>query len=532
MLRVIVSDDEKKVSQLICHLGEWNSLGMEVVGVAQNGIEALDLLQRFSAHILITDIRMPGCDGLELIQRAKEVSPSTEFVIISGYRYFEYAQTAIRYGVSDYLLKPINKKELNETLERIANRYRGRLVEETVLQQAERNDTARRIAYLSRVLEGAENFTLQNANQTMYHMQEGAFLCAECKIDQKETWPAPESLTLMRERIARMLGDEVSNGIYDAQGLSRGEGRVTILVNFDPEIQETLRKRMWTFVEKVRAHQELFPGVSVTLALGTIEEDWHNISSSVNSASFILDQRLLLGTGGVLNPAEQFEGEMSNAWHGLLSDSLQEMEQVLLQRDAAALNDAISLQFERLMKLPRLTGAAILRYVEGITRGFLVLTYKEGLLKEDTESAYRDIEMHIDRFGSAQEVLVCCRESILSTYEAALFSRKNEEMRPIRLAKDYIADHYMQTITLEEVSGIAGFNASYFSSLFKHETGENFLEYLSNTRIEKAKDLLRTTRLSVTEICEEVGYQDMKHFSKTFKKVTGIKPSEFRKLYS
>lgn len=214
MLRVIVSDDEKKVSQLICHLGEWERLGMEVVGVAQNGIEALDLLKRFDAHILITDIRMPGCDGLELIKRAKEISPNTEFVIISGYRYFEYAQTAIRYGVSDYLLKPINKKELNDTLERIAERYRGRLIEETELQLSERNDTARRISYLSRVLEGADEFSLQNANQNgMYHMQEGAFLCAECKMDQKEAWPAPESLALMRERMARMLEDEAIEGI-------------------------------------------------------------------------------------------------------------------------------------------------------------------------------------------------------------------------------------------------------------------------------------------------------------------------------
>ena len=91
---------------------------MEVAGLAENGPEALELIERERPDILITDIRMPGCDGLELIRRAKELRPELEIVIISGYAHFEYAQTAIRYGVGNYLLKPIKKDELMETSER------------------------------------------------------------------------------------------------------------------------------------------------------------------------------------------------------------------------------------------------------------------------------------------------------------------------------------------------------------------------------------------------------------------------------
>ena len=122
-MKVIIADDEVKVCQLIEHLVDWESLGMEVVSVAHNGIEAVEAVGKYHPDIVITDIRMPGCNGLDLIKETKELLPQVEFIIISGYRHFEYAQTAIRFGVRDYLLKPIKKDELNATLKRMRDAY-------------------------------------------------------------------------------------------------------------------------------------------------------------------------------------------------------------------------------------------------------------------------------------------------------------------------------------------------------------------------------------------------------------------------
>ena len=109
MIKVLIADDEEKVCQLICNLVDWASFDMQIVGTAANGIEALEKVRSLGPDLMITDIRMPGCDGLELIARAKAENEALEFVIISGYRHFEYAQTAIKSGVGDYLLKPIKK---------------------------------------------------------------------------------------------------------------------------------------------------------------------------------------------------------------------------------------------------------------------------------------------------------------------------------------------------------------------------------------------------------------------------------------
>ena len=109
MIKVLIVDDEFRVCQLICNLIDWGSLDMQIIGVAHNGIEARELARETVPDLVITDIRMPGCTGLELVEQLREIYRSVSFIIISGYTNFEYTRLAIQYGVSDYLLKPIDK---------------------------------------------------------------------------------------------------------------------------------------------------------------------------------------------------------------------------------------------------------------------------------------------------------------------------------------------------------------------------------------------------------------------------------------
>ena len=116
MWKVMIVDDEKLICRLVKALVKWDELGMESVATADNALEALELLEEVRPDILITDIRMPGMDGLELIREVKKHCPEIEIIIISGYAHFEYAKNAIALGVGNYILKPINQEELNKTL--------------------------------------------------------------------------------------------------------------------------------------------------------------------------------------------------------------------------------------------------------------------------------------------------------------------------------------------------------------------------------------------------------------------------------
>jgi two-component system response regulator YesN len=133
--------------------------------------------------------------------------------------------------------------------------------------------------------------------------------------------------------------------------------------------------------------------------------------------------------------------------------------------------------------------------------------------------------------GSVTEVFHRLNEDITSKIDQLCQDKKLADKKPIRMAKQYIKEKYQLPITLEEISSQIGFNSTYFSTLFKKETGQNFLEYLTDTRIQAAKQLLADTNRSVNQVSEEVGYIDIKHFTKVFKKSTGLTPSEYRKLY-
>ena len=141
-------------------------------------------------------------------------------------------------------------------------------------------------------------------------------------------------------------------------------------------------------------------------------------------------------------------------------------------------------------------------------------------------------EKYALRCGKPDEIFRYLSDLISESMDSILKDKQEENIRPIRQAKQYIQQNYMKSITLDDVSSVAGFNATYFSSLFKKETGSNFVEYLSEIRMNRAKDLLKETNMSIAAVCEAVGYNDLKHFTKSFKKATGIKPGEYRKLYS
>ncbi len=131
----------------------------------------------------------------------------------------------------------------------------------------------------------------------------------------------------------------------------------------------------------------------------------------------------------------------------------------------------------------------------------------------------------------ADELFDCLIRFEKKHMEAEDVRRRSEALRPIRIAKQYVQEHYSQSITLEDVCAATGFSVSYFSALFKKESGEGFSKYLTGVRMEHAKELLQESNLPVSEVCAQVGYSDLKHFTQTFKKYTNLSPAQYRKLY-
>ena len=172
MIKVLIADDEIKVCQLIKNLVPWEEIGLELIGFANNGINAIEMIVKEKPDIVITDIRMPGYDGIELIKRAKEFNPNINFIIVSGYRHFDYAHNAIKYGVGDYLLKPLKKNELINTLNKMVEKYNQKnkqIDENETLKKRIKNDMEKlRLGFMVDLLfnnaNGINNIDLEKAN--------------------------------------------------------------------------------------------------------------------------------------------------------------------------------------------------------------------------------------------------------------------------------------------------------------------------------------------------------------------------------
>jgi len=534
MLKVLIADDEEKICRLIEKLIDWKTLDMGLSGVANNGVEALEKIEALSPDVVITDIRMPGYDGLDLVKKTRELNSGVEFVIISGYRHFEYAQTAIKYGVSDYLLKPINKQELSETLKKIRVRFNEKneqLTYEERVRLARKSDAERfRTIWFSNVLyrnRGGQDSGLEEINkQYYYQLKPGCFQIVCVKFDGTSV-PDEKNLEFLAEKTTQIAEQMLRGQVFDWE-LYVENSHIYIFLNYGEEHRRFIRRQCKNILNELAVLESILEGLRVTIGFGLAVCEITQLSSSLKSARHLVEQRLVAGNGKLL------EGELRSSDHLASSQWFtqfnQHMNTALESLDRQQVRDCLMKLKDWLLRQADMTGHEILQMCREVCNLYLFFMKNHKIPAE--QNFMERFNQGVEFCSSASEVLRCIIKEISASYDKAVDGKMRENNRPIRIAKKYIREHYQDAITLETVSEVAGFNPTYFSSLFKKETGKNFLEFLSEIRMEQAKCLLKETNRSVASICEEVGYSDVKYFTKNFTKYSGLKPNEYRKLYS
>lgn len=527
MIKVVIADDEKRICKLVQVLADWESMGMEVVGTAENGLEALELVRAFSPDILITDIRMPGCDGLELIRQAKEIQKGLEIIVISGYAHFEYAQSAIKYGVGNYLLKPIKKDELMETLRSMKERLEKRMEEEEgkalSRQNSLRDRKSLRNSLVKELLSDHPTALTREILKESYYIEvcDSVLQAFLIKIDCDTTQIKNSALELLQSEISgdfeNVLEEVCAERVLHFQDYT-GYG---ILI-YPEEKRPEVRKGMREWLNRLDAKKRLFGEVEISLALGRAVKEPEELPASMSEAKRAVKERLMEGTGRMFESTQEGNGM---ARQNLLNQYAKTVGNALEAFDAQAVEEACRMLWNTAEEA-ELSGADMVELVCSAGRFFVSRT-----AVQDAEQVQREFAERCEQCSSVKQLFELLQKEQKQLFEEQEEARKSEATRPIRLAKQYVTQHYREQITLEEVCELVGFSSSYFSVLFKKETGEGFVKYLTRVRMEEAKTLLRETNLSVAEICEAVGYNDRKHFTQTFHKMSGLNPADYRKLY-
>ena len=526
MRKVLIADDEVKVGQLVKRLIQWDRLGLTCIGLVTDGQTAYEKILSESPDIVITDIRMPVLTGLEMIQKASEQGVKCHFIVVSGYKYFDYAQKALKYGVEDYLLKPIDEDELNRQLQKIVAEEEQREDKQQQVDQIEKkledSKYLRHKEFLRQILsQKQENIDAANTEFGL-QLENKCFRGLTFKLDRNiDVAENTQQMQFVLRKIMQKAEDAFSACTIDLIAAVQSNHSVQVLLNYFQTEQENIDNRITDFFNELSDYLENFQHYRITVGVSSEVESFEQISTAIEMSKEAAASRLFKGNGRRI--------EYCQEPHTLFSPKDFQNEYEEFAKAVETMQpDACQYQIHKCF---RLASDKALFASEFYAMGLWLLRSTYDIL-EIADTFDVDVQQEVlENLSTVADLRDYVIRQVQRVITESRSERENRERKPVLEAIAYMKEHFTEKITLEDVAATIGFNANYFSELFKKETGENFSNYLLGIRMEKAKQMLRDTKIPVYEIGESVGYKDAKYFSQQFMKVVGVKPAEYRKLY-
>ncbi|WP_312103006.1 response regulator [Lachnoclostridium sp.] len=498
--KVVVAEDEIPILDNLVSKIKSLSLPFHIVGTATNGKDALDLIKEYHADILFTDIRMPMMDGLELTKEAKEFNPNLKIVIVSGYNEFEYAQQSIRYGVMDYLLKPIKIETLEETSQKIyesleksyqdttchiiTNQLSGKANSKTLPYEFKNQRFYMYLVCLGNLYENCSNILHMDEIHTLWEHLDLHHTLQDALLPNTAWWVIDEKFPNCKVIITSATKSNSGKSLHHTL-TSKLEGKIDI--TFCASISSILFHEIWEMAQKLR----------FTLRNNLI----------LCRSKFFLE-------GQVYAPSTTVQNK-TNAFITNIPAMLKKGMQASL--------------------VPSLRNLFILYNEEGVPQDYL-----ENKLRDIVSSMCEEAETkecyqkrlceHIanskDKQTLYNQICLILEELIEQNSEITM------DTRQLYLdIKKYIEVNYHSPITVETIAELYHFSTSYISRIFRKYHGMPPFKYLLSLRMEEAKLLiLNNEELNISLISEMVGYTDSHYFSRIFHKATGMSPSEFKKI--
>lgn len=531
MYKVILVDDEALTRESISQNVPWEEMEFELIGTAENGQEALNLIKECPPDLVLTDICMPVMDGLSLSEQIQKSYPNIKVVIISGYDDFEYAKQAMRYEVSNYIIKPITSHELVEELKRIKIKIEESINQTKTIEAAKKfedNIPTLRNDFLNRLLEG-NYYKLDIADKmNQYNIRFSGSLQAVVLLEVEEFETDTKDGTkidigFIDFSIANIT-EEIINKCQNVIFVKNTNNKsVLIFAEESAErLEESIQSVCNTIIEAVKQCIQTKMYVIVGETVNDVQ-NWVYSYQSVKEAKeykFLFeDQKFVYGQEKVMTKTTRQDNFIRQIDHLILAIKLCNIIEI---------KQEIEYIFQGLRESGR-DKRQLLIVVQNLVLSILIAleTYTDGKTKEyDKEEFILSLSEHKHLSDIEKKFFLFCKE--LADIIAG--KRENENEKQAIRALDYIEKNYMNIdISLNKVCDFLCVSTSYFSAIFKNATGETFIETLTRVRINKAKELLESTSMKNYEIALAVGYQDPHYFSSTFKKHVLMTPTEYTK---
>lgn len=517
-IKMLIVDDEPIICRGLRETIPWSAIGVEVAGDASDGAEALELIDAQPVDLVMTDINMDGMDGLALAKALRERHPHIRIIILSGYDDFEYARGALRIGVEDYLLKPVNVNELMGMVQRIG----AELKEEAVRRKEQLRGSW--LNWLHRLMQsgGVPDGDLPPDVQA----EAQGYRIVASQLEDYALW-CERSTEEQRQAARRDWERSVQRSLSeDAQEFVSFFPHPNLLISMCIGPREAGRESLLAALTALPApaaegHRFHF-GVSPFFR--SLTETYARCTEAIEAVQLCaaLQERTVLFHGDevplrrnrALGAEEELEKELVNV---LFSGTAEELDNVLgtmleqLRAKGRSLADIDQAFRELKLVIQRRLRTSAIELSEEI----------EAVLEKQT-----DLYAH----NSYRALAALIRHELASLFSLIHSLSGGKNHWAVDRVKKYIAAHYTADLKASEVAAWLKITPNYFSIVFNQSFGKGFAEYLNEVRIEHAKQFLSGTHDRVFEIADKVGYKDYKYFCSMFKAYTGVTPTQYRKL--
>ena len=529
MYKAILCDDNEIVAQGLSKMTPWNKLGIEFCGCCYDGLAAKELLDLEKPDILISDVRMPFMDGLSLTRYAKKMNPHIRVIIISGYDDFRFAQEAIKLGAMDYLLKPVNQQELSELLERAVQECRQREAQEALISEDERNRRHEQMRCL--IYDGPKALEAKYGHQALEQASKTASMVTVASIDNFEQLNlrlTTEEQQSVNRNFFRCLEKYAPEFCVFEQRYGSAAGYI---LGANPEQIRQLREDCINLVRK--AFRMVCPDMTITFACSRIRRSAVELQKSYTEAMLALQERFVypLGSNILFEQIDTGRDISSEEFDKLMTVS--ELTALIRQGDRAGVRREIDRLKQQLLDLGGKSYLFMKLFAANIFTSLFEDLQQFGIEKQDLDMDLMEEYRQITEMQSVEQAVERLYQYATRVIDLIERNSRNSNAKTVTAARHYIEEHYMErTLTMDDVAKQIHMSPSYFSVVFKRETGVSFTDYLIRLRIRKSQELMRHTDLKIYEISARVGYDTAAYYSTAFKKETGISPTEYKKRVS
>lgn len=536
MLTVMLVDDEINVTEGLKVSVEWEKHGFGVVCTANSGEEGYRKAIEHKPDLVITDITMHKMDGFEMAEKIREKQPELSIIFLTCHQDFNFARKAVNLNIDEYLIKDTMTREeiylaLAKVKAGIEERWLKKKKTKELLIELNRNRCQLSEKLINELLK-KELVDINSFERRLsiynYNLSKQKYILSLLTIDRYINLLSSNMFNKDAELIQFAVLNVVEEILkkYDiGEVFPKSENNYVIIFNYTPNLKYSIDEKIAAVSKEIQSCIKEVIKTSCTIYIGAQVGSLYEIKHAYEDILILKNNRFYMQDGFLLSYSKR-EPRFSNIDFQYVNDLMKEFDHHLENRNIELLTHLQYVFFEKVKK-ETIVAADVKMVIERFVNSLNKYIEKNVLMYQPVilDSYLKQLSI-IDSVYELNETFHSLLKNAVEVLNKNAAFTCTPEMKKIL---NYISENLQEEISLDTIAAFVNMNSSYFSRYFKSKTGGNFIDFLTSMRIEKAKELLAETDLSIEEISAMVGHVNKAYFTKVFKKVTGFNPGEFRR---